>query len=258
MPDLFDNHLRALRRDRAARLGTELFLFDRVFEDCLERIALMDQRFESALLIGCPDPTWPERLKLVAERVDVRDPAPLFAAEAGGSDIQEDRWEPLPTSCDLVVAIGTLDTVNDLPVALRLIGHGMKPGALFIGAVAGGDTLPQLRGAMRAADALGGGAAAHVHPRIEPAALAPLLESAGFIKPVVDVDRVQLSYRSMAQLVGDLRRMGATNVLTSRSPSLTRAQAHAAAQAFSEAGNGERTKETIEVLHFVAWTPAKG
>jgi hypothetical protein len=38
MPDLFDIELRASRRDRAARGGTELFLFERAFADCLERL----------------------------------------------------------------------------------------------------------------------------------------------------------------------------------------------------------------------------
>ena len=43
VPDLFDMKLRALRRDRAARIGPELFLFERAFDDCLERIALMNR-----------------------------------------------------------------------------------------------------------------------------------------------------------------------------------------------------------------------
>ena len=44
-----------------------------------------------------------------------------------------------------------------------------------IGAISGGDTLPLLRAAMRAADTPAGAASPHVHPRIEAAALAPLL-----------------------------------------------------------------------------------
>lgn len=255
---IFDDRLRALRRDRAARTGPELFLFERAFDECLERIQLMNQRFRRALLIGSPDPSWPARLGAVADQVAVRDPGPQFAARAGGLPIAEDRWEPEQGAFDLVLAIGTLDTVNDLPLALRLIRFAMAPSGLMIGVAPGGDTLPQLRRAMRAADALSGGVSAHVHPRIEPAALAPLIESAGFIKPVVDVDRVLLSYASLGRLVADLRRMAATNVLQSRPGPLTRAQAEAAAKAFSEAGSDGRTVESIELLHFAAWTAAEG
>ena len=54
--------LRALRRDRAFRQGPELFLFERAFEDCLERLAVIRRQFKSALLFGCPDPGWSNRL----------------------------------------------------------------------------------------------------------------------------------------------------------------------------------------------------
>src|SRR5206468_11933025 len=113
----------------------------------------------------------------------------------------EDAWHPPASSYDVVVAVGTLDTVNDLPLAFRLIREAMRGGGQLIGAVSGGDTLPQLRSAMRAADALEGIAAPHVHPRIEASALAPLLDTAGFIDTVVDVDRACVSYPSLKRLV---------------------------------------------------------
>ena len=249
--------LRAFRRDRAARNGPELFLHERAFGDCLDRIALLRSRFAQALLIGCPDPQWPKRLGELVDRVDVREPGSLFAVAAGGKAIVEDHWEPPSNVYDLVLAVGTLDTVNDLPLALRLIGHAMHKDAFLIGAMSGGDTLPQLRAAMRAADAVAGAAAPHVHPRIEASALAPLLADAGFANPVVDIDRVPVSYRSFEGLVGDLRAMGATNVLFDRPRFIGRAGRHAAARAFADAGDGARTVETFEIVHFAAWTPGK-
>jgi hypothetical protein len=258
MSELFDMRLRAMRRDRAARIRPELFLFERVFADCLERIALGNRRFGKALLVGCPDADWPRRLSGLAGEVDVREPGPLFASLSGGSTIVEDAWEPPSREYDLVFAVGTLDTVNELPLALRLVRRAMLADALFIGAMSGGDTLPRLRAAMRAADAASGVAAPHVHPRIEASALAPLLEHAGFERPVVDIERVQASYRSLQGLVADLRAMGATSILSAKAPSLARAQRDAAARAFSAAAEGGRTTETFEILHFAAWTAAQG
>jgi NADH dehydrogenase [ubiquinone] 1 alpha subcomplex assembly factor 5 len=254
---LFDMKLRALRRDRAARTGPELFLFERAFDDCLERIALVQRRFAGGLLIGCPDAGWPGRLGGVADRLDVRDPGGLFAKAAGGGTLIEDDWPAPAIAYDLVLAMGTLDTVNDLPRALSLIRRAMRPDSLFIGAMSGGDTLPQLRSAMRAADQVTGEAAAHVHPRVEAAALAPLLSAAGFAMPVVDVDRVPVSYRSFERLVRDLRSMAATNILSVRPPRpLTRGEREAALRSFAEAGSGGPTVETYEILHFAAWTAA--
>jgi SAM-dependent methyltransferase len=253
VPELFDMKMRALRRDRAARIGPELFLFDRAFEDCLERITLMNRRFERVALIGCPDPRWPGQLRSLADAVDCFDPGPLLAAAAGGTVMVEDSWSSKPATYDLVAAIGTLDTVNDLPLALRLIRNATRPNGLFIGAMSGGDTLPRLREAMRAADAVRGVAAPRVHPRIEASALSPLLADAGFVRPVVDVERVPVSYPSFERLVSDLRAMGATNVLRTSVPSLTRGQRNAASRAFGEAGGNGRTTETFELLHFAAW-----
>lgn len=243
-----------MRRDRAERTGTELFLFERAFEDCMERLGAVQKSFERALLLGCPDPVWPERLLQRASSVDVADPGPLFAAAAGGTVIVEDQWQPPVSIYDLIVTIGTLDTVNDLPRALLALRQAMRPGAFLIGALSGGHTLPRLRAAMLAADQLSGTASPHVHPRIEASMLAPLLQNAGFAMPVVDVDRVSVAYRSLGALTADLRRMGATNLLTARDRKpLSKAAAAAAAQSFSAAGDEGRTVETFEILHFACW-----
>jgi NADH dehydrogenase [ubiquinone] 1 alpha subcomplex assembly factor 5 len=257
VPYLFDMELRSLRRDRAARGGPELFLLERAFADCLDRLSLMHSIFDTALLIGCPDPEWAPRLAEFAGHVDVSDPGLLFATAAGGEQLVEDAWEPEREAYDLVLAVGTLDTVNDLPRALIGARWGMKPGSLLLGAMSGGDTLPRLRGAMRAADLVTGSASPHVHPRVEPSALSGLLASAGFVNPVVDVDRVPVSYRSLHQLVRDLRRMGATNLLAERSRRPLSRRAYAAAAAdFSAWAEGDRTVETFEILHFAGWSPA--
>jgi hypothetical protein len=248
--------LRTKRRDRAARIGPELYLFERTFEDCIERIGLGRRRFGRALLVGCPDPAWPARLQEVADEIDVRDPGVLFARATGGEVLIEDQWSPPREAYDLVLAIGTLDTANDLQRALRSIGAATRPGAMFIGALSGGDTLPQLRAAMRTADEVTGAASSHVHPRIEASAFAPLLSAAGFSNAVVDIDRVPVAYGSLKALVADLRAMGATNILAERSRQPLLRSARAAAEgAFARAGDGQRTLETFEILHFAAWKP---
>jgi hypothetical protein len=248
--------LRALRRDRAARLGPELFLLERAFDDCLDRLSLMPQRFGRALLIGCPDPGWPQRLSDFAGEIDVRDPGRLFAKAAGGAQLIEDAWEPTPENYDLVLAVGTLDSINDLPRALITLRWTMKAGALLLGAMSGGDTLPRLRSAMREADRVAGAAVPHVHPRVEASALAGLLSSAGFVGPVVDIDRVSVAYQSLQRLVADLRRTAATNILSQRSRTPISKRAYAAAvQDFSKSANGERTTETFEILHFACRAP---
>ncbi len=190
-----------------------------------------------------------------AADVTIADPGPRFAADAKGQCIVEDDWSPPSRAFDLCIAVGTLDSVNDLPRALHILRASLIPDSLLIGAVSGGETLPRLRQAMRAGDQLMGASSPHVHPRLEGPTLAALLDAAGFIMPVVDVDRVQVSYRSFDGLVGDLRRMASTNILCGRSlRTLNRAAKAAAIENFAAAGDGSRTIELFEILHFAAWT----
>jgi SAM-dependent methyltransferase len=256
--ELFDEDLRGLRRDRAFRRGPVLFVYQRAFDDIAERLAEVSRSFASALLIGTPDPSWPKQLRRFADRVEAVDPGGLFARAAGARHASESSINFPPGSFDLCVAIGTLDTVDDLPGMLRRMGTCLRPDALLLGVIPGGQTLPQLRAAMRAADMATGQASPHVHPRVEASALGPLLTAAGFVMPVVDVDRVAVAYSSLSKLVADLRGMGVTNVLRSRSRPLSRAALAAADAHFADAAHDGRTVETFELLHFAAWTPDHG
>ena len=222
-------------------MGPALFLHERALDDIAERLADVRRSFASALLVGMP--SWPEQLRTRAGHVT--------ATEADPGSL---KFEP--GSFDLIVVVGSLDTVDDLPDALFHLRFLLKPDSLLIGAIPGGETLPRLRQAMRAADAATGEAVPHVHPRIEPAGLAHLLTAAGLLMPVVDVDRVSVGYRSLDGLVADLRGMAATNVLAERSRRpLTRAALAAARADFEQGAVDGRTVETFELLHFAAWTP---
>lgn len=250
---LFDHRLRAIRRDRAVELGVETFLYDRAFEDCLDRLSDIRSDFADVLLAGCPNAEW--RHRLPADRLEVIDPSPLMAQRARGrcADLESLPFEA--EYFDLCITVGLLDTANNLALAAAAVHLVLKPGGLLLGAIAGGQSFPRLRGAMLAADAVSGAASAHVHPRIEPPAMAELLTSAGFAMPVVDVDRVQVRYGSFDKLIGDLRAMGATNVLTGRSRQrIGRAGLAAARAAFVK--DGAPAIEQVEILHFAAWKPA--
>lgn len=254
---LFDRQARALRRDRAARRRPALFLHHRAFDDCLERLGDIRRKFSSALLIGCPDRAWRASLERAIPEVAIIDPGPRFAAAVNGRVGDEDLIELPLAAYDLCLAIGTLDTVPDLQRALLAIRRSLRPDALFLGAVAGGETLPMLRLAMRAADRASPAASPHVHPRIEASTLAPLLGTTGFAIPVVDVDRVAVAYSGFDKLVDDLRGMAATNVLSARSRRpLGRAALDAARAEFVRHGENGVTRETFEIIHFAAWTPS--
>jgi SAM-dependent methyltransferase len=255
----FDRRLRRIRRDRAARLFQQAdFLHRLVSEDILDRLDSVTRPFSRALVLGVADPSLLEGLRSRGIEVVPADPGFAFARAAAGVQCDEDRLPFADGSFDLVVSIGLLDTVNDLPGALILIRRALVPDGLFLGAFAGAGSLPRLRSEHRAADAAEGGAAAHIHPQIDVRAAGDLLARAGFALPVVDSHGVDVRFPDLLALVRDLRAMAATNVLGARSPRpVTRFGLAAAMTEFaSHAAQDGKTTERVEIVHLLGWAPA--
>ena len=112
----------------------------------------------------------------------------------------------------------SLHEANDIPGALIQIRRALRPDGLFLGAMAGGGTLAELRESLLAAETeLHGGASPRVAPFTDVRDAGALLQRAGFALPVADVETVIVRYDSMFGLMRDLRAMGASNALVDRS-----------------------------------------
>jgi len=253
----FDRRLRRLRRDRAARNFEEAdYLHRRASDELIERLDLVKRDFARALDLGCADGCLSRRLRERGLAVVSCDSGHLFAAS--GVQADEDRLPFADGSFDLIVSIGALDSVNDLPGALLLVRRALKPDGLFLAAFAGAGSLPRLRRAMLAADsAEGRGVSARLHPQIDARAAGDLMTRAGFALPVVDVERVEIRFSGLMRLVRDLRAMAATNILASRTRPLGRTGLGAALADFEEGADpGGKTSESVELLHLLGWAPS--
>jgi SAM-dependent methyltransferase len=257
----FDPALRRLRRDRAARMaeGVANPLLERLVQDLVERLDLVSRRFERALDLGCGSGLLSKACRERGLAVEGADAGSVFARLAGGSQCDEDALPFPPASFDLVVSAGVLDSVNDLPGALVQIRRILRPDGLFLGAFCGAGSLPGLKRAMQAADeASGSGASPHIHPQIDVRAAGDLLGRAGFALPVADVERINVRYRGLPQLVEDLRALGWTNILASRSRRAISREGYAAAQAafVGAADQDGRVSEPFEIIHLSGWAPS--
>lgn len=238
---LFDPRLGLLRRSRAARSGRDAsFLHRRAADELLDRLDLVARPFAKALTLGV-ESHLSDRLRARGLDVVEGDEAGLPALAAGG--------------VDLVVSVGLLDTINDLPGALALIRRALRPDGLFLAAFAGAGSLARLRQAMRAGEeAEGLDPSPRIHPQIDVRAAGDLLVRAGFALPVVDRDVVEVRYRALDALVADLRAMAATNILARRSRRpFTRKGVAAATATF-----GTATLERFEIVYLSGWAPAPG
>lgn len=253
----FDRSLRRLRRDRAAAsLAGADYLHALAADELLDRLSLVKRSFSSALLLGSGGNPLRRHLQAQGIQTVSADAGRLFAA--GGVQCDEDRLPFADRSFDLVISIGVLDSVNDLPGALTLVRRALTPDGLFLAAFAGAGSLPRLRSAMLAADGVRETASPRVHPQIDVRAAGDLLTRAGFTLPVADSADVTVRFPSLLSLVRDLRAMGGTNILhnRSRTPLGRLALAAAIADFEAQADPDGKTGERFDIIYLTGWSPA--
>jgi malonyl-CoA O-methyltransferase len=91
----------------------------------------------------------------------------------------------------------------------------LKPTGLLVFSTCGPDTLTELRRAWARADD-----AVHVHAFFDGQILGDLILGAGLEEPVLDVDRLKVSYSELSAVIRDLRACGGTNAAGGRRPGL--------------------------------------
>ena len=250
-PAIFDRKLLRLRQARAQALGPETFLIDRIAEELGERLSAVLRQFDRAADVSTP--TDAVRRVLAASG--------KAATVIGGVDAisDEEVLSFAESSLDLAVSALALQFVNDLPGTLIQIRRALKPDGLLLAALLGGDTLIELREAFAEAVAeIEGGISPRVAPFADVRVLGALLQRAGFALPVVDSDRLTVRYDSAFDLMKDLRRMGATNILLERRRSpLKRATLAKMAEIYAKrfADIDGRLRATFEVVWLSGWAP---
>ena len=162
-------------------------------------------------------------------------------------------------SLDLVTSVLSLHLVNDLPGALIQIRRTLRPDGLFLAALLGGDTLIELRQAfMMAETETMGGRLARVFPTADVRDMGGLLQRAGFALPVVDSERLTVTYPTPLALIKELKAMGAANPLVARSRKPMRRDTLAQAlETYSThfSGADGKVRATFEILYLCGWAP---
>ncbi len=264
----FDRVLLRQRRARAAdrRVAGVDYLLERAAGDVIDSLSAVKRDFPLALEIGAHNGLFRQMLRestvatKVGTLITTESIEPL--AHSSGTPALVADEEALPVadqSLDLVVSLLSLQWTNDLPGALAQIRRALKPDGLFLGALIGGESLTELRQAFYEAEAeIEGGVSPRVLPFVEVRTLGALLQSAGLALPVIDLDRVSVTYASPFALLKDLRAMGATNIIRAKSKKpLTRKLLFRAMEIYAErfAAPDGRVNATFEIIHASGWAP---
>ncbi|KAK0568468.1 hypothetical protein OC861_001949 [Tilletia horrida] len=233
-PQLFDRQAKSLQRSRAfadrSKSEEVDYVREMVAESVGERVkdvkrtteVIVDWGSGPGLLRKYLDPQRMGLKKVVmcdssveTERLLLDEENPSYGADAS-AHLQ-------PGVADMVVSAGALHWTNDLLGTLIQIRRMLKPDGVFIGAMAGGDTLFELRTSLQLAEQeREGGVSPRVSPMADSRDMASLLTRAGFTLPTVDVDEMTVRYPSSFELMSDLRQMGESNAVMGRRSGLRR------------------------------------
>lgn len=153
-------------------------------------------------------------------------------------------------SVDLVFSNASLQWSDQPARAFADVARVLTPGGLFIFTSFGPDTLKELRAAWAAVDGQ-----EHVHGFIDMHDYGDMLMAAGLADPVMDAERMTLTYVDAMQLMREIKMIGAGNASTRRSSGLVGRQRIAAVcdayEPFRTPDN--RLPASYEVVHGHAW-----
>jgi malonyl-CoA O-methyltransferase len=159
---------------------------------------------------------------------------------------------------DMVTASMLLHWCSDPVAVLAEIRRVLGSPGLFVFATLGPDSLRELRAAWSRIDGH-----SHTLTFADMHDVGDALVGAGFADPVLDAERLTVTYRDVASLAADLRGVGAGDLSAGRRRGLTGRGRWAAMSAAFESGRdaGGAAPVTVEVVYGQAWAsdaPARG
>lgn len=253
-PEIFDRQRRRALRERAAGRAGDMFLWRQIADDIAERLSMVTRTFADILVIG---PIAPWLQEILPPEAAITHGA-LSDGEGFGSTtqrVEEDRLPYPPEHFDLVIAAGTLDSVNDLPGALVQTRRVLRPDGLFLGHMFGAGSLAILKSTLLEAE--GDSPAPHIHPQIDLRSAADLLVRAGFKLPVADLDVTEVRYTNWRSIVSDVRDAGIGNALAGPRRYLGKDIGARLDDAFTHRVDAQgRVAEYFTHLYLSGWSPS--
>jgi len=231
----------------------------------LERLDLVKLQPQAVLDLGCGTGEQTDRLmrrypKAAVHALDFALPM-LSHARKKGRWLRRPRcicgdMEHLPLaddSIDLICSNLSFQWASDPQLLYRECLRVLRPEGLLMFTTFGPDTLQELRSAWAVVDDH-----AHVSPFMDMHDLGDILINSGYAAPVMDVERIVLTYARVDDLMGDLKNIGAHNATTRRPRGLTgRARMQSMRQAYEEFRCDGVLPATYEVVYGHAWAPAQ-
>ena len=156
-------------------------------------------------------------------------------------------------SVDLVFSNVAIQWCTDLKQTFAEFMRVLKPEGLLMFSTFGPDTLKELRAAWAEVDHL-----PHTSRFIDMHDIGDMLMQEQFADPVMDAERMTLTYDNVSHLVKDLKMLGAQNAASSRQRGMTgKNRWQAMVNAYEKFRQQGRLPASYEVVYGHAWRPAR-
>lgn len=236
-------------------------LQDEVQIRLLDRLSVVEKTPEVVLDLGCGpgkavpfiQQQWPD------SQIIAMDVAQTMLQGAQHGSMQklcaDTHGIPLQTaSVDFIFSNLMLQWVLNLDLVFAEMRRILKPGGMVLLTTLGLETLIELKQAAFRAD---GGM--HVNDFTDIREVGDRMLAAGFQNPVLDVDRITLTYSKVSGLLKDLKGVGAHNVRNDRQRTLTgKGFLQKLEQEYETFREDGVLPASYEVVYAMAWAPEQG
>ena len=233
----------------------------RTGSEVLDRLKYLNMRPSKIVDLGCGAGLEVERLIDIYPEADIfgfdlcshyvvahgeRSNSSFITADANKTPFSSDAFDLVFSN----LVFSAFDVQSMLIEAFRI----MRQKGAIVFATFGPDTLVEIHSSWLNVDGY-----PHVHNFLDMHDLGDMLVNAGFSEPVLDVEMVTLTYKSVKRLVQDLRYLGCTNSLAERRRGLTGRGiwANFVDALFKNCQDLDKLGVSFELIYGIAWMPAQ-
>lgn len=236
---MFDSRKLSVNKARAKNALKNSDFFQFTHQDLIERLSLIDKRFEKVLII-----------KPAVEELLTK---PLKKANPNCTIETTEELDSNDAKFDLIIFPFGLHWINDVQNFLSYTKHALSKDGLFICNFPGGGTLQNLRRLLVELELKHNSShAPHISPFIRFEQMTPLLQQAGFVENIIDHQNIEIEAPSALQLMKALQNIGESNAIQNKISYSINKQMLLELQ-----NNSSSFIDYINLITFIA-TPTKG
>lgn len=155
-------------------------------------------------------------------------------------------------SVDMMWSNLALQWCNDLPATFVELQRVIKVDGLLMFSTFGVDTLRELRAAFHGVDGYN-----HLSRFADMHDVGDMLVNAGFADPVMEMERITLTYDDVRAVMQDLKSIGAHNATAGRAPGMMgKAAWRRVTENYEKLRHDGKLPATFEIIYGHAWKPA--